>query len=81
MATTTPRETLPEVAADLCHTLLICQQGLPEDTHPINLERIRIIKMIIVWATRSEGNAAYWAEQLRRAEHAVDVRSGKGDKR
>lgn len=72
------QEQLAPVAADLCHTLDLCKLGLPEDTHPINLERIRLIKMIIVWATRTEECAHYWAEQQRRAEHAVDVKGGKG---
>lgn len=76
--TTTPRELLPEVAEDLLQTLLLCRHALPEDTHPVNLERIRIIKMLIVWATRNPDGARYWADVLRRAEHAVDVKNGGG---
>lgn len=72
------RETLPSVAEDLLFTTEICRQGLPENTHPVNLARIRIIRQMIIWATRDESNAAFWSEQLGRAEHAVDVRGGVG---
>lgn len=72
------QEQLAPVAEDLLFTTEICRQGLPEDTHPVNLARIRIIRQMIVWATRDEGNAQYWAGELRRAEHAVDVRKGGG---
>lgn len=72
------QDRLAPVAEDLLFTTEICRQGLPEDTHPVNLARIKIIRQMIIWATRDESDAAYWAEQLRRAEHAVDVKGGGG---
>lgn len=60
----------PRVDDELLFTLTICRQGLPVDTHPIHLARLKIIERIIRDAVDKEPRR--WAEVLVRSEQIAD---------
>lgn len=61
------------VDAVLQHTLDLCADALPADTHPIVRARLAVIRRIVKWTMQQDEYEDYWAGVLRREEHRVDV--------